>query len=87
MSSDITTRQSKKIRILIATGAAVVLAGLVLHWNAKPLARKPVSPNVSTIDESYKERIQHLGDNIFWVGLALIVVGSFAWVNQTEEKQ
>lgn len=86
MSHHTTTGRSKKVRILIGAGAAFLLAGMVLHWNAEPLARKSISPNISTIDETHKETIHKVGDNMFWIGLALFVVGSFAWVNQTEEE-
>ena len=61
------------------------MIGLLLHWNANPLAKKFISPNISTIDEAHKESIHKSGDNVFWLGLALVVVGSFAWVNQKEE--
>ena len=86
MSSNIKNGRSKKIRILIGARAAFLLAGMVLHWNAEPLARKSMSPNISTIDETHKDTIHRVGDNIFWIGLALFVVGSFAWVSQTEEE-
>jgi hypothetical protein len=91
MRSDTTARRSKKIQFLIGTGGALLLAGFVLHWAAKPLAREYISRNehgsVSTINESRKDSIQHVGDRISWLGLALIVVGSFGWVNQPEDEQ
>ena len=87
MNSDTTTHRAKKVRILIGAGAALLLVGLILHWNAEPLARKSLAPNMSTLDETHKETVHRVGDNIFWMGLALFAIGSFAWVNHTEEKQ
>lgn len=76
---------NNRVRIVFLVGAVFLLVGLALHWNAKQLARQSVSVNVTTVDKVQKETVHRIADNLYWTGLALVGIGSFVWVSQTEE--
>jgi len=84
MSTNATSRDNR-VRIVLLVGAVFLLVSLTLHWNAKQMARQTVSVGVTTIDKAQKETVHRIADNLYWTGLALVGVSTFAWVSQTEE--
>jgi hypothetical protein len=89
MNSESAAHMSKKIRTLVGFGAAILLAGIALHWAAEPLGKEVISRSehgvVSMIDENRVNSIQFVGDKISWLGLGLIVTGALGWVNRCYE--
>ena len=91
MNSAPTTHQSKKIRTLLRTGAALLVAGILLSWAAEPLSRVYLSRDAhgsfSTVDENRRDGIQNIADKLSWLGVGLLVVSAIGWVNRPEDQQ
>ena len=91
MTTDTPIRHLQKIRTLVRSGIALLVAGFVLYWVAKPMAKVYLNPDasgsVSTIDGDRRGRIQFVADKLSWLGLGLVVVGAMAWANRSENQE
>lgn len=78
-----------KSRTLLFIGLGLLITGSTVHWTASDFARtciqRDASGSVWTTDAHKKESISLIGDRISLLGVGLMVVGAFGWMNAAKE--
>ncbi len=79
----------KPTRILLVSGLALLLVGVILQWNAEVFSRHYIPVNGGgkawTIDKNRKEGIGFVGDRLSLLGVGFLLIGTFGWMNTQRE--